>query len=302
MTLAPLLLAARLTAAQAAAAAPARRVQYLMGTLFDIQAYGAGADAAITEAFAETARLDRALSLYKEDSDLSKLNASRGEAFACSPALWEALAASVAYAKATGGAFDPTVRPVLINGPEKLASVGYQKLELDAAKKTARLRAPGMAVDFGGIGKGIALDHAVHILRLRRINSALLNFGGQIYALGAPPDADAWAVTVESSSETFFLRDASISSSGNTQQPGHIASPFTGRRIYESYSSVVVAPSATEADAWSTALFVLGPDAPRPYDGCWLIEGRRPERAAACSPFLTHPPHQKHPDHPGDRS
>lgn len=286
ITLAVLVL---LAARAAAAPAPARRVQYVMGTLLDIQAYGAAAPEAISAAFAETARLDRALSTYKKESDASRLNRSGGRRFACSPALWEALAASVAYAKATGGAFDPTVAPVLAKGPAALAAVGYKKIELEPNGRFARFLARYGAVDFGGIGKGLALDHAVRILRARGIRSALLNFGGQIYALGAPPGASAWAVSVEGSTETFFLRDVSLAGSGNSQRPGHIASPFTGRRIREDYEAVVIAPSATEADAWSTAVFVLGPDAPKTYRGCWLITGRRPSRAPACAPFLTQP-------------
>ena len=265
---------------------PSRRVQYVMGTLCDISAYGPHADEAITAAFAEIARWDRALSLYKKESDVSALNASNGAPFQCSPELWEALTASIEYAKASGGAFDPTILPVLRNGPQALASVGYQKIELDDKKRFARFRARGMAVDFGGIGKGIALDHAVKVLRLRGINAARLNLGGQIYALGAPPEASAWPVIVEGSTETFFLRDASISTSGNSEKPGHIASPFTGQRIYEDYATIVASNSATEADAWSTAVFVLGPDKPQLYQGCWLITGRRPRQAAACAHLL----------------
>lgn len=282
---------AAVRAAGAPSAGETRRVQYVMGTLFDIQAYGpqAQADTAISAAFAETVRLDRALSLYKADSEVVRFNRSNGAWFGCSPALWEALAESLKYARLSGGAYDITILPVLREGPAALPRIGYTNLELDAANRRARFTKPGMGVDFGGIGKGIALDHAARILRAHGIASALLNFGGQIYALGAPPAAEAWLVTVESSSETFALRDASISSSGNSQQPGHIASPFTGRRIYESYSAVVIAPTATEADGWDTGLFVLGPEARIPYDGCWLIPGRRRAPASACDPLLKHP-------------
>ena len=259
-----------------------------MGTLFDIEAYGPGADGAISEAFAETARLDRALSLYKPDSEVSRLNRAGGEWFSCGDALWEAVDASLRYGKASGGAFDATILPVLKDGPAALAKVGWGKVRTDPATRRVQLP-PGGMMDFGGIGKGIALDHAAHILRLRGINSARLNFGGQLYLLGAPPDAPAWTVRVDGAPETFLLKDASISTSGNAEHPGHIASPFTGQRIWGAYSAVVVAPSATEADAWSTAAFVLGPDAPKPYGGCWLIEGARPSASPACAPLLAPP-------------
>jgi thiamine biosynthesis lipoprotein ApbE len=84
------------------------------------------------------------------------------------------------------------------------------------------------------------------------------------------------------------LKDASLSTSGDAERPGHIASPFTGRRIMETYSASVIAPSAAEADAWSTALFVRGPGAASSsgYDGCFVFSDARPVQAPACSRYL----------------
>lgn len=283
MILFPLLL----TGSASAETAPARRVQYLMGTLCEITAYGPNADAAVTAAFAEIARWDRVLSLYKKESELSALNRSNGAWFACSDALWEALAAAEAYAKASGGAFDATILPVLSGGKDKLALVGHAKLELDERGRRARFRRPGMGLDSGGFGKGLALDHAARVLRDHGVSSAFINFGGQVYALGAPPNATAWPVRVAGTDDVLFVRDASVSTSGNAEQPGHIASPFTGERLLGAYSATVVAPSATAADAWSTALFVLGPDAPPAYAGCYLFGGRKSGSAPACAPFFS---------------
>lgn len=279
--------AAALLAAAPAAAQPVRRVQYVMGTLCDITAYGPSAALAESEAFAELARLDRALSLYKKDSDLSRLNAGSGTWFQASDALWEAVSDSLEYAKASGGAFDATILPVLREGPSALARVGYARVELDAAHRAVRLPSGG-ALDFGGIGKGLALDHAAKILRARGVASALINFGGQIYALGGRPDGSAWPVTIDGYPGTFQLKDASLSTSGNAERPGHIASPFTGERIMAKYSASVISPSATEADAWSTALFVRGPDAATGYPGCFVFSGSRPIQAPACSRYLGH--------------
>lgn len=277
----PLLLAVNLHAQTPAAT---RRVQYVMGTACDITAYGPQAGSAIGEAFSEIARWDRVLSLYKEDSEAVAFNRSNGGWFACSESFWEALTASLYYAERSNGAFDPTILAVLRKGPAALPEVGYKKIELNPEKKLARFR--GLGLDFGGIGKGIALDHAVKILRERGVVCALINFGGQIYALGAPPDASAWTVHIDGSRETLFVRDASVSTSGNAERPGHIRSPFTGEKIMENYSASVIAASATEADAWSTALFVLGPNSVMRYDGCSLFSGARPEAAPACSRYL----------------
>jgi len=288
--LAPLLVAARLAAPALAADAPVRRVQYVMGTLCSITAYGPNAEAAETEAFAEIARLDRALSLYKKESDVSRLNAAAGTWFEASPALWEAVTESLKYAKASGGAFDPTILPALKDGPGALKRVGYGKVELDNHAHAVRLSERGMGVDFGGIGKGLALDHAARTLRERGVVSALIDFGGQLMALGAPPDAAAWPARVDGVPGTFYLKDASLSTSGNAERPGHIASPFTGKKILETYSASVIAPSAAEADAWSTALFVRGPGGASAsgYDGCFAFSGARPVQAPACSRYLGH--------------
>lgn len=286
-----LLLPAVLTATPSLAAdAPVRRVQYVMGTLCGITAYGPNAEAAETEAFAEIARLDRALSLYKRESDLSRLNAAAGTWFAASPALWEAVTEAVKYSSASGGAFDPTILPALKDGPGALGLVGYGKVETNIQTHAVRLGEPGMGLDFGGIGKGIALDHAARTLRERGVVSALIDFGGQLMAVGAPPGAAAWPARIDGVPGTFYLKDASLSTSGNAERPGHIASPFTGEKILETYSVSVVAPSAAEADAWSTALFVRGPGGASAagYDGCFVFSGARPVQASACSRYLGH--------------
>lgn len=273
-------------AAPTSAPQPARRAQFIMGTVCDITAYGPQADAAITAAFAEITRWDGVLSLYKKNSEVSALNRSDGAWFSCTASLWEALTEALAIAKASGGAFDPTILPVLREGPRALMRAGYAKVELDPRKRSARFRAPGMLLDFGGIGKGIALDHAVGVLRAHGVVSGLINFGGQIYALGTPPGNTAWEVKISGSSETLRVRDASVSISGNAEQPGHIASPFTGQRVMGEYSVAVAADSATEADAWSTALFVLGPTTTTTYNGCHLFLGARSSRSASCRAFV----------------
>jgi thiamine biosynthesis lipoprotein len=250
-----------------AAELPVSRTRWLMGTFCAIDAWGSGAGAAVTAAFEEIDRWDRVLSLYKKDSELNALNASSGTGpFAASPELYAATEAALRMARESGGAFDPTVLPVIRRGPEALPLVDWKKVRLDASQRTIDLPIKGMALDFGGIGKGWALDRAAEVLKKRGVARAFLNFGGQILAIGSPEDAREWTVVLPGRAEPLKVRDASVSTSGDEQRPGHIVSPFDGRPLRRNVSATAVLPSATDADAWSTALYVLG-KAPEKYPG-----------------------------------
>jgi thiamine biosynthesis lipoprotein len=122
-----------------------------------------------------------------------------------------------------------------------------------------------MALDFGGIGKGWALERAGRLMAAHGTTRAFMNFGGQILAIGRPEDGEDWSVVVPGLAEPLRVRDASVSTSGDEERPGHIVSPFDGRPVRRMINATAVLPSATEADAWSTALYVLGrtpPDYP----------------------------------------
>lgn len=233
------------------------RARYVMGTVCQITAYGPGAGEAVAAAFEGIERWDRILSLYRPESEASRMNRSAGRRpFACSAGLWRAVTAALEMARRSGGAFDPT-----------LSRDGFARVRLDVSRRSVFFMKEGLCLDFGGIGKGLALDEAAAVLRRRGVSSALLNFGGQIYALGAPPRQEAWRV--ESPAGPLKLKDASISTSGQSQQPGHIVSPWTGRPA-EGPEAVVVAPTAAEADAWSTALYVTGGRLPAAFKACSL--------------------------------
>ncbi|MBI2362184.1 MAG: FAD:protein FMN transferase [Elusimicrobia bacterium] len=236
-----------------------------MGTLLEVTADD-GAEAA----FAEVERLDALLSTFKESSEVSRLNRHAGSGpFAVSRDLWDVLAVSSGVWAASGGAFDPTYA----SSP---SARGFGLLRLDPVGRTAALP-PGGRLDFGAVGKGYALDAAARALRARGVGRALLNFGGQVYALGP------W--TVETAAGASPLADASASSSGDSEQPGHIVDPATGRPVHRPAVTVVMA-SAAEADAWSTALYVGGPSAlPPRFPGCALViplKGARPDRYGRC--------------------
>jgi thiamine biosynthesis lipoprotein len=260
----PVVLLALAPLAAHAAGAPSQerrvdRVRWLMGTFCEIRAESPDAQAAVTAAFDEIERWDEVLSLYKKDSELNALNASAGTGpFRASADLYAATEEALRLARETGGAFDPTVLPAIRGGPAALRLVGWRKVRLDPARRTITLPLKGMGLDFGGVGKGRALDRAAALLRARGVTSALLNFGGQILAVGAAPDGRAWSVVLPGRAAPLRLRDASVATSGDAQRPGHIVSPFDGRPLRRRARATAVLSSAAAADAWSTALYVLG--------------------------------------------
>ena len=268
-------------------ASTVERGRWLMGTLCtaEVQAADTSAAAAAAEAaFDEIARLEALLSSWRADSEVAKLNAlGAGESLACSPATYEVLVAARSLAEVTRGAFDPTVEPLVrawdIRGRgrvpdedeigEALTRVGWQGLHLGEDGLAARLEAAGMGLDLGGIGKGFAMDHAFAVLEARGVRRARLNFGGEICAIS---DGAPWPVTIADPADrlrpliAFELAEGAVSTSGQSERSfrakgrewGHILDPRTGRPVAWPGSVTVVAGSATQADALSTALFVMG--------------------------------------------
>jgi len=272
------------------------RERYLMGTRFTMLLQGAdrvALESAATAAFDEVARYEDVTSNWREDSELSKLHAAldaggaTGGPVAVSADLFEVLAAARGWAVRSEGAFDATVEPLTrawdLRGAGRMptdadvaaavARVQGQDVVLDPTAHTVRGVKPGLAFDLGGIAKGAAIDRAVAVLRARGVERALLNFGGQVYGLGAPVGGEAWSVELAdpraraASVAHVSLRDRSVSTTAASERSlkvgnttiNHVLDPRTGRPSPAWGSAVVVTARAIDADAASTALYVLGP-------------------------------------------
>jgi thiamine biosynthesis lipoprotein len=270
-----------------------------MGTEFTVAAYGRDAkhlDEVANEVFREIDRLDAQMSNYKPESEISALNraAARG-AVIVEPALFALIQDSLRCSRETDGAFDITVGPLMqawgfFRGQGRVPSraelakvlerVGYRHVRLDTERREVRFDHPGVELDLGGIAKGYAVDRAVEILRENGVTAALVSSGtSSLYALGAPPGERGWRVNVRDpfeageAADVVWLKNYSLSASGNYEKfftlggrtYAHIMDPRTGRPVEDMLASAVLAPSATESDALSTAFFVLGPQASRKY-------------------------------------
>jgi len=269
------------------------RARFLMGARLVIEARGAAVEDAIERAFGEVARLEAVLSNWRPDSEVSRLNgAAAAGPVTASEDLYTAVDASLRWAEATDGAFDPTVEPLVrvlgLRGPEGILPgvgappvadaatprlVGWRGVRLDPGRRTVRFAAAGMGLDFGGIGKGMALDAAARVLREAGVEAALVDFAGQMVVFGRGPDPGGWRVGIASPDDraapavVVDLMAGSLSTSGNSERAvvsggrraGHVLDPRTGDPVAWNGSVTVLADDATAADALSTALFVLGP-------------------------------------------
>jgi thiamine biosynthesis lipoprotein len=273
-----------------AAAAPqpqAQRARLLMGTLCTVMAEAVDttrAGNAVEAAFEEIARLERVMSGWRDDSELSGLNAGAHEnRVPVSADLYAALDSALALARDTDGAFDPTVEPLIrawdlrgegrvpsaIEARDALATVGWRRVQLEPGARTARYSAPGVSVDLGGIGKGYALDRASDVLRQLGVKRALVNFGGEVLAF---THREPWQVTIADPADRLrpvlrlSLSNGAVSTSAQSERGftrngvryGHVLDPRSGAPVRSDASVSVVSRSATRADALSTALLVMG--------------------------------------------
>lgn len=271
----------------------------LMGTRVSINVWAgpperadpAAAGTAIREAFAEMVRLEQIMSEWQPDSELSRLSdAAGGEARKLSPELMRVLVRSREIAEATGGAFDPTFHgvgqlwhfepgarpPSAEEIAAKLPLVGWQHLELHEAAGTGRLTRPGMRLGLGAIGKGFAADEASALLTRMGFLNHVVEVGGDTYAAGTK-DGKPWMVGIQRPAGrgvvgALPISDRAVVTSGDYQRYfeldgkryAHILDPTTGWPIPAERSPksvTLVASNATDADAYCTAVAVMGVDA-----------------------------------------
>ena len=252
----------------------------------DDEVRAARATAAVFEEFR---RVDRLMTTWLEDSDVSRINAAAGaRAVRVDPEVLKVIRKAQEVARASDGAFDITVgafrglwkfdqdKDGTIPDPAdvraRLPLVRYQDVLVAAKRRTVKLRRAGMRITLGGIAKGYAVDRAVAMLRARGFVDFILQAGGDLYVAGHR-GGRPWRVGIRdprSERATPFavaeIEDRTFSTSGDYERSvikdgvryHHILDPATGKPVTRSRSVTVMAEDAFTADAWSTALFVMG--------------------------------------------
>jgi thiamine biosynthesis lipoprotein len=268
----------------------------MMGTFIEIKVVAEGgrtaeAPRAIELAMRQMKAFVELVSSWDANSDTSRINASAGKVpVKVDATLMKVLLGAQQVSQVSAGAFDITFSPVgrlwklrrddpVIPSDdaiaEALAVVNHKDLVLDRQKGTAFLRRKGMRIDLGGIAKGAAVDVGARSLRTSGFENALIDAGGDLYAMGAKP-AGPWVVGITDPRNPdgpvigrHPVRDRAVTTSGDYEKMveiagkryHHIIDPRTGWPADKCISATVIAPDAQRADAFSTAFFVLGPKA-----------------------------------------
>ena len=236
----------------------------------------AEAIAAARRGFARIAEIDNALSDFRVTSESARLTATPGSFVRVSQDLFKQLTRAREFHAASDGEFDITLGSLtrlkrdclrakrLPSGPEierARQSSGWDRVEVDSSGNAVQLEVPGIALDFGGIGKGYACEEAVHALREAGIESSLVEIGGDIALGAAPPGESGWAVGIPHADRVLRLADVSVSTSGPDVQQTVIG----GRRLThyshhdaEAATVSVVTRSGADADALATCTARLG--------------------------------------------
>ncbi|MGR3179701.1 MAG: FAD:protein FMN transferase, partial [Candidatus Anammoxibacter sp.] len=280
-----------------------KKTVYTMGSLMDISIYEEDEEKVnrVTEiAFNEVKRLDNLMSNYKRDSELSRINMAAVKDYTeCDGELLDVIEQSIRYSRMTNGAFDITVYPLVnlwgffgntsgrITGymPDErelqalLPAVSYKNIKILHIASTGHAQGSlffknsKTQIDLGAIGKGYAVDKVVEVFRREGIKSVLINFSGNIYALGVPPERENWTIGLKDPFDasnsvigSFKIRDKAVATSGdyeryfvrNNIKYTHIIDPRTGWPVSGVLSVTIICETAIMADALSTGVFVLG--------------------------------------------
>lgn len=266
-----------------------------MGTRYSVQVVafpeGVTEEALAADIRALLADINAKMSTYDEASEISRFNRHQSDDwFAVSAETAAVVAAAQAISEASNGAFDVTVGP-LVNlwgfGPKSaldampgdsvienaIARIGYQKLSVQSEPPALKKSESELYVDLSAIAKGYAVDRIAELLVARGFSDFLVDIGGELRVQGKNGSGRTWRVAVEDPLEgrepytVIDVERGAVATSGNYrnyfevggQRFSHTIDPRTGRPVTHSLlSATVIADDAMTADAWATALIVLG--------------------------------------------
>lgn len=234
--------------------------------------------------------IEKKMSFYLKDSDVSKINDNSGKEFVkiCRETM-EVIKFSIEYAKLTSMEFDITLGPVIkewgiFSDREKIPDSktiskllnlrGIDKILIREKENSVKLKEYGQKIDLGGIAKGYSADKAVEIYKKNHVKSALINIGGNVSVLGKKQNGEMWVVGIQNPYMdrgnmvgAVKCADTSVVTSGNyvryfcknNKKYGHIIRHNSGVPVKNEFVSVtIICIKAVKADALSTALFAMG--------------------------------------------
>jgi len=266
------------------------RSEFVLATVCVVTLYDEGTPRIYNEVFARLNEIESRMSVFIEGSDVYRINTAAGiEAVEVHTDTFGVIEKAVYFAELSGGAFDPTVEPLIalwdIGGKNPgvpaqeeidrvLPLINWRDIELDRENKTVFLKKPGMALDLGAIAKGYAADEAAAIIKKAGISQAMINIGGNVMAVGEKKDGSLWRIGVQNPLDIrgayigiTSTREKSLVTSGvyerffeaDGKRYHHIFSPSIGYPADNGLLSVsIITDISMDADALSTAVFILG--------------------------------------------
>ncbi|MCA1074302.1 FAD:protein FMN transferase [Clostridium bowmanii] len=261
-----------------------------MGTIVQLKVYGGNAEKATQKALERIGDIENKMSVNMETSEITKLNDKAGKSGQkLSRDTYFVIDEAVKYSKLTEGAFDLSIEPIVkLWGigtdkervpskneiEEKLKLVNYKDIILDSKNSTVKLKRTGQAIDLGGIAKGYTADEVKKVLINNKISSALINLGGNVYAVGSKSDGTSWSIGVQNPLDTrgkylgnLRVTDKSVVTSGNYERYfivdgkryHHIFDPKDGYPSENGIiSTTIVSDKSIDGDVLSTSTYVLG--------------------------------------------
>jgi len=269
------------------------RLELVLGTVCAVTLYDNGSDSVYNDIFSRIHEIENRMSVNIPSSDVSRINAAAGvEAVQVHEDVFLVIERAKYFAEISGGAFDPTIGPIVslwgiggenqhVPSQEEIANVlplvNYHFLDLDAETNSVFLTQKGMALDLGAIAKGYAADEAANIAKRAGVKRAKIDLGGNIVLFGVKADKTPWRVGIQNPEDTrgstlgvLQTIEKTIVTSGiyeryfeeDGKHYHHIFDPSTGYPAENGLVSVtLITDISMDADALSTAVFVLGYDA-----------------------------------------
>ena len=263
------------------------KTEFALNTVIKISAYGKDAEIAVDKALKEVHRIDALMSAHKASSEVYMLNSSNG--MTVSKEVFDIIKTAKDIWQKTDGAFDITLKPlsdmwnIKAENPKipdnaeienALLKTGFQYIELNEENFSVSFKKEGMQIDLGGIAKGYAADRAAFILKENGIENALIDLGGNVYAIGKNRNKKHWKIGLQTPwekrgeyYEVVEAKDTAVVTSGAYERYfekdgkiyHHILNPKTGYPQESEFQSVtVIHKNSALADALSTAIFVSG--------------------------------------------
>ena len=271
--------------------APLSRTEFVLGTSCTVTLYDHPTEDAMAACFHRLHEIDRRMSVNAPGSELDEVNAQAGrKPVHVTADVFTVMKRALVLAGLSGGLFDPTVGPLVklwgintdharVPSPAEIAAarrlIDWHDVVMDESAGTIYLTRAGMQIDLGGVAKGFAADEIVGLLSARGIKSALIDLGGNIFAMGSKVDGSPWRIGVQNPDaprgtyfgiatvvnktlvtsgiyERFFIKDG--------KRYHHIMDTRTGYPVDNGLESVtVITDRSFDADGVTLSLFSLGP-------------------------------------------